>query len=72
MQESRYLMRGRGGGFSSGSIQVNLERSGLILKSKEVYEADELFDLIKGALYPYGEKTIEEIDSTYKKRKWDE
>src|SRR5687768_7902881 len=63
---------GAGGGFGTGSLSINLERSGLILKRKEVYEPDDLLKLIKDSLHPFGETTIEELDDRYKKHKWND
>lgn len=62
---------GAGGGFSNGHIQVNLERSGQIGKA-ESYDVEEFAKKIRECLSPYSNKTIEEINESYKNRKWND
>jgi hypothetical protein len=67
---------GAGGGFSWGTLNINLERSGLIFNGKGDKTVDtpqELFNMIKSLLSPFDEKRkIEVINDYYKRYKWNE
>lgn len=67
---------GAGGGFSDGTLQVFLERSGLTLnltKEKSLYSPKELKEALLMALWPFGDKmALEEINKYYLKREWDD
>lgn len=70
---------GAGGGFDSGTVQVFLERDGLLLNEngkKNAFTPQELFDQIKSASDPYGDRekyyTIEQRNEWYKQRKWND
>ena len=61
---------GAGGGFGEGTLNIILERSGLLLTDKHAYEPQELFELIKKSVYPYEEIPLAELNEKYKNRKW--
>lgn len=61
---------GAGGGFSEGSLDISLERSGLLL-NKKVYSVDELKELILFASN-HVFKDMEKTNDHYKKYPWND
>jgi hypothetical protein len=86
----RYLTRGQGhasisvfdagvgGGFNDGTVQVFLERDGLLFNEKgdiHAFTPQELFDQLKHISDPYKNNesfTIEQRNEWYKQRKWNQ
>jgi len=70
---------GAGGGFDSGTVQVFLERDGLLLNEKgerHAFTPQELFDQIKSASDPFSTReesfTIEQRNKWYREIKWND